>query len=222
MVTGAGGALLGRALEKLSPEEVAVPGVVDLLDWVHAVHDGDGHLAGGLVPAVGVALAVFSFFLALRGMRGLSAAHQAEADAARRKKTDGDNKDSAVVAGPTTRPLDHALHFITAFGFGWGLCMSGMTNAMKVRGFLDFSGPDGWDPSLMGVMAGAVGFNLISFRLLRNWEVKPVCLSASTCDSAALHKSGMNYGAVPANLDINWKLMLGATIFGVGWGMGGK
>ena len=105
-----------------------------------------------------------------------------------------------------------------------------MTNAGKVRGFLDFSGPDGWDPSLMGVMAGAVGFNLVSFRLLRHWEVTPVCLPASASSSSsaasapseqALHKS-MKYGAAPENLVVNWRLVLGASIFGVGWGMGGE
>lgn len=102
-----------------------------------------------------------------------------------------------------------------------------MTNADKVRGFLDFSGPQGWDPSLMGVMAGAVGFNLISFRLLRHWQVTPVCLapppssSSAEEDAQGLHKA-MKYGAAPENLAVNWKLVLGATIFGVGWGMGGK
>jgi hypothetical protein len=37
-----------------------------------------------------------------------------------------------------------------------------MTHAANVRGVLDFSGPGGCDSSLMGVMAGAVGFNFVS------------------------------------------------------------
>ena len=132
MVTGAGGALVGRQLEAAMPGVVAVPGVADLLQWVHAVHDGDGHLAGGHVPAIAVALSVFAFFLALRAARGLSARHQAEADAeaaSRHKKTDGDGAAAVCTAPPATRPLEHVLHFITAFGFGWGLCMSGMVMA---------------------------------------------------------------------------------------------
>ena len=122
-------------------------------------------MCSGLVPAAVVALGVFTCFLTLRAAR-------AGADAAaRHKKSDNEEADTKKTpALPATCPLEHVVHFVSAFGFGWGLCLSGMTTAGKVRGFLDFSGPAGWDPSLMGVMAGAVGFNLLSFRLLRRDE----------------------------------------------------
>jgi uncharacterized membrane protein YedE/YeeE len=199
MLTGAGGALIGRTLEQ---NRVSFPALDSLLELMA----GSGHR--GHLPAAIVAMAVFSFFMAIRAKK-----HQDTV--CNLKKTDGDKVTPA--AAPSIRLTDHLVHFITAFGFGWGLCMSGMTNANKVRGFLDFSGPDGWDPSLMGVMAGAVGFNLISFRLLRQWQVVPVC-SGPSCES--LDKI-IKYGNDPENLKVNRRLVIGSIIFGIGWGMGG-
>mmetsp|Transcript_2205 Transcript_2205/g.4123 ORF Transcript_2205/g.4123 Transcript_2205/m.4123 type:complete len:371 (-) Transcript_2205:358-1470(-) len=196
MLTGAGGAVVGRLLEQ---SHVSVPVVDALLQRM----EDSGHF--GHVPAAVVALSVFTFFLGMRAMT-----HDPVCDI---KKTDGDK----APAASSVRLIDHAIHFATAFSFGWGLCVSGMTNADKVRGFLDFSGPDGWDPSLMGVMAGAVGFNLVTFRLLRQWQVVPVCASASC---ASLDKT-VKYGSDPANMKVNRRLVVGAMIFGVGWGMGG-
>jgi uncharacterized membrane protein YedE/YeeE len=155
-------------------------------------------------------MAVFSLFMALRVVT-----HQDPVVVA--KKTDGDAPAPPAPVS-TTRPVDHLLHFVTAFGFGWGLCVSGMTNASQVRGFLDATGPAGWDPSLMGVMAGAVGFNLVSFRLLRQWRVVPLCCGDSCTPS--LDRT-IKYGADPENMKVNWRLVAGAVIFGVGWGMGG-
>jgi hypothetical protein len=88
---------------------------------------------------------------------------------------------------------------ISAFGagllFGIGLWLSGMANPRKVLDFLDVAG--NWDPSLLLVMGGAVAVTLIAFRpLLRK---KPVEF-----------KSGID---VP--------LLLGAGLFGIGWGIGG-
>ena len=197
MFTGFGGALLGRYLEENS---VSIP----FLDKLLALLENNGQ--SGYAPVAVVVVGVFVTFLTLR-------ARSASADT---KKTDGDQ---AVPVRITTHPLHHIVHFVTAFGFGWGLCLSGMTSVKKVRGFLDPSGPAGWDPSLAGVMAGAVVFNLISFRMLRQWQVVPMCLDERTCQS--LDKT-MKYGTDAENMKINWRLVLGAVIFGIGWGVGGK
>jgi uncharacterized membrane protein YedE/YeeE len=68
-------------------------------------------------------------------------------------------------------------------------------------------------------MAGAVGFNLITFYLMRQKKVKPILRDHNSCQSL---DQSMKYGLDPANTLITWKLLLGSVIFGVGWGMGGK
>jgi uncharacterized protein len=87
--------------------------------------------------------------------------------------------------------------------FGLGLCISGMILPSKVKGFLDVAGP--WDPSLAFVMGGAVGVGLIAFRFARG-------------RSRALLGDEMR---LPTNQRIDAPLVVGATIFGVGWGLGG-
>jgi hypothetical protein len=87
--------------------------------------------------------------------------------------------------------------------FGLGLCISGMILPSKVKGFLDVAGP--WDPSLAFVMGGAVGVGLIAFRFARG-------------RSRALLGDEMR---LPTNQRIDAPLVIGATIFGVGWGLGG-
>ena len=63
--------------------------------------------------------------------------------------------------------LQHAaIALIAAFIFGVGLGISKMCDPAKVKHFLDFAGPDGWDPSLAGVMGGAVLFNAVTFHYL--------------------------------------------------------
>jgi uncharacterized protein len=87
--------------------------------------------------------------------------------------------------------------------FGVGLALSGMTHAEKVLGFLDVSGR--WDPSVLFVLCGAVGVTVIAFRyvLRRNAPVfEPTFL-------------------LPTRTDIDGPLVLGAVIFGVGWGITG-
>ena len=87
--------------------------------------------------------------------------------------------------------------------FGLGLTVSSMTNPAKVIGFLDITG--NWDPSLMFVMLGAIAFSAPFFYLLRN-KTKPLF--------------DLNF-EIPTIKNIDKKLVLGASIFGVGWGMVG-
>lgn len=87
--------------------------------------------------------------------------------------------------------------------FGVGLIVAGMTDPAKVRAFLDVGGR--WDPSLAFVMVGAIGVHL-AFRRLVLPGKKP--LFEPSFDE-------------PRRSKISGKLVLGAAVFGIGWGLGG-
>ncbi len=87
--------------------------------------------------------------------------------------------------------------------FGVGLAISGMTKPSKVQGFLDLAG--NWDASLMFVMVGGIAVHFIASRLVRK--------RSSPLFDAKFH--------LPTRKDIDPKLLLGAALFGVGWGLGG-
>lgn len=87
--------------------------------------------------------------------------------------------------------------------FGIGLAISGMTDTAKVLGFLDLFGS--WIPDLAFVMGGAVCVTLVSFRfILRR--------------SAPLLSENF---ILPGNNAIDGRLLAGAAIFGIGWGIYG-
>ena len=92
---------------------------------------------------------------------------------------------------------------VTGLLFGAGLAASGMTNPEKVQGFLDLTGV--WDPSLMFVMGGAVVVTLISFRFILKLS-RPVFLEQ-------FH--------MPSSTSIDTRLIIGAGLFGTGWGLVG-
>lgn len=87
--------------------------------------------------------------------------------------------------------------------FGLGLVVSGMSNPAKVIGFLDVAG--NWDPSLMLVMAAGLAVTAAGYRLVFH-RAAPVC-------DTAFH--------VPTNRLLDSRLIAGAAIFGIGWGLGG-
>lgn len=87
--------------------------------------------------------------------------------------------------------------------FGLGLIVSGMANPQKVLGFLDLGGP--WDPSLALVMGGAIAVGLIGFALMRKRE-------------RSMLGEPMQ---LPTRKDIDAPLMIGAALFGIGWGLAG-
>jgi uncharacterized membrane protein YedE/YeeE len=87
--------------------------------------------------------------------------------------------------------------------FGAGLILSGMTDPGKVIGFLDVSGR--WDPSLAMVMAGAIAVGFFAFRLAGR--------RGRTFVGGALH--------LPNRRDIDWRLLGGSALFGIGWGLAG-
>ena len=87
--------------------------------------------------------------------------------------------------------------------FGLGLAVAGMTNPMKVLAFLDIAGD--WDPSLMLVLGSAVGLSFVGFRVILRRQ-RPV------------FDEGF---ALPSRSDLDRPLIIGAALFGVGWGLVG-
>lgn len=88
--------------------------------------------------------------------------------------------------------------------FGIGLTVSQMVNPAKVLGFLDITGK--WDPSLAFVLAGAIGVAAPGFLLARRRLSAPLFAPVFDAPSA----SGIDRG-----------LVLGAVLFGIGWGLVG-
>lgn len=91
--------------------------------------------------------------------------------------------------------------------FGIGLAVSGMADPAKVLGFLDIAAiaTGGWDPSLAFVMAGGLAVTLPAFQWARRWR-QPVAAPQFQTPSAR---------------GVDGKLILGALIFGIGWGLVG-
>lgn len=81
--------------------------------------------------------------------------------------------------------------------FGAGLTLSGMTDPQRVVDFLDITGD--WDPTLMFVMGGALAVFFGSRLILR--KNNPAFCNATE--------------------PVSKSLIIGAAIFGIGWGLGG-
>ncbi len=93
---------------------------------------------------------------------------------------------------------------ISGLLFGIGMAVSGMIDPAKVIGFLDVAGQ--WDPSLAFVMGGALMVFMPAYLFL----IKPR-------GNALL---GEKY-CLPTNTNIDKRLLGGAAIFGLGWGVAG-
>lgn len=87
--------------------------------------------------------------------------------------------------------------------FSVGLVLGGMTQPARVIGFLDFFGS--WDPSLMFVMGGAVVVHFALFRVITKRR--------SPLFDERFH--------LPTRKDIDGRLVIGAALFGIGWGLVG-
>ncbi|OWQ78032.1 YeeE/YedE family protein [Stenotrophomonas maltophilia] len=87
--------------------------------------------------------------------------------------------------------------------FGAGLVVSDMVNPARVLAFLDVLG--NWDPSLALVMAGALAPSTFAYRWVRRRQ-KPLL-------AGELH--------LPTARHIDRPLLVGSTLFGIGWGLAG-
>lgn len=87
--------------------------------------------------------------------------------------------------------------------FGFGLSLSGMVNPEKVLGFLDIAGH--WDPSLAGVMIGAIVVSVGPFAFARHRQKSLLGLPMR----------------LPTSRNIDRRLVFGSLLFGIGWGIAG-
>ena len=92
---------------------------------------------------------------------------------------------------------------LAGFLFGLGLGLSQMVDRDRVLGFLDVAGT--WDPTLLFVLGGAVGVTLIAFRFVLR-RSRPLLAPRFV---------------LPTRKDIDRPLIVGALLFGVGWGIAG-
>jgi uncharacterized membrane protein YedE/YeeE len=98
------------------------------------------------------------------------------------------------------RPL---IAFLCGLLFAAGLGISQMTLPTRVIGFLDFFG--NWDPTLMFVMGGAIAVFLPVWLFMRG------------------RKPAFANTAIPRKIsrDVDARLLSGASVFGIGWGLAG-
>jgi uncharacterized membrane protein YedE/YeeE len=87
--------------------------------------------------------------------------------------------------------------------FGAGLTIGGMTDPARVRGFLDIFGE--WDPTLAFVMGGALFVMAIAWWIQRRMK-RPIFAESFS---------------LPDRQDLDPKLLAGAVLFGIGWGLAG-
>lgn len=93
--------------------------------------------------------------------------------------------------------------YIAGLLFGLGVAVSGMTDPARVLGFLDLFGV--WDPTLMFVLGGAVITNVIGYRLTMRRK----------------HPLFAGSYQLPTRRDLDARLVGGAALFGIGWGLSG-
>lgn len=95
------------------------------------------------------------------------------------------------------------LALLSGLLFGAGLAISGMMDPARVRGFLDVAGD--WDPTLAFVMGGALFVMAIAWQIQRR-------LTRPLADA---------HFSLPGTTRIDARLLGGAALFGIGWGLAG-
>ncbi|KAA0913589.1 DUF6691 family protein [Psychrobacter sp. ANT_WB68] len=99
--------------------------------------------------------------------------------------------------------LKNIIGLLAGLLFGFGLLISGMTDPVKVQGFLDVFGA--WDISLALVMGGGLIVALVGVQLAKRQQ--------SSWIGTLIE--------MPTKTTINKKLLIGAMLFGIGWGLVG-
>ncbi len=110
---------------------------------------------------------------------------------------------TATPSTALTRVKTNAVALVAGLLFGAGLTLSQMIDPAKVVGFLDLFGR--WDPSLALVMGGALAVTFLGYRLARA-QGRPWLAPKF---------------AKPSKRDLDPRLIGGAVLFGVGWGLAG-
>lgn len=108
-----------------------------------------------------------------------------------------------VPVQPTLPLRQHLIALFSGLLFGLGLGLSQMIDRERVLGFLDVAGS--WDPTLLFVLGGAVTVTVIAFRFVLRLP----------------HPIFATQFRLPTRKDIDLSLVLGAAIFGIGWGIAG-
>lgn len=97
----------------------------------------------------------------------------------------------------------HLPPFVSGTLFGAGLALGGMADPSRIRGFLDIFGD--WDPTLAFVMVGALLVMGVAWRFVPRMA----------------HPIFGEKFALPDRKDLTPQLVIGASLFGVGWGIAG-
>lgn len=109
---------------------------------------------------------------------------------------------------------------ISGVAFAIGLAVSGMTKNSKVHDFLCFSGlsQNTFDPTLMAVMGSGIISSWLSYQFIQGWSQTMKDKAPLSCPLAL--PKGSKFG-IPTNRTIDARLVTGAMIFGMGWGLTG-
>lgn len=99
--------------------------------------------------------------------------------------------------------LKNIIGLLAGLLFGFGLLISGMTDPVKVQGFLDVFGA--WDISLALVMGGGLMVAIVGVQLAKRQQTSWIGTLIE----------------MPSKTTINKKLLIGAMLFGIGWGLVG-
>ena len=99
--------------------------------------------------------------------------------------------------------MNNFFALVSGLVFGVGLILAGMTEPLKVKGFLDLAGA--WDPSLALVMGGAIAVAALAFARARRRE--------RSWTGASME--------VPTSRTVDGRLVTGGLLFGTGWGIAG-
>ncbi len=99
--------------------------------------------------------------------------------------------------------IQKVLPFVSGLLFGFGLVLSGMTDPLRIQGFLDLAGD--WNPAMALVMGGAIAITLPTYTWVR--------VRGRNALGAAV--------SLPDRKTITPRLVIGSGLFGLGWGLSG-